>query len=452
MKPLTLLSPTAILGYGFPDSSFERGLSFGPDVIAVDAGSTDPGPYYLGSGKSFVARGSVKRDLTYLLRAARSLRVPLLIGTAGGSGAKPHLEWCKEIIEEVAYEEGLSFKMAVIPADVPQPYLREALWDERVTPLGPVPPLTEADIADSTYLVAQMGLEPFINALDNGADVILAGRSYDPAVFAAYAVWKGYPTGLALHLGKILECAAIAAIPGSGSDCMVGFLEKDQFMVEPANANRRATVASVAAHTLYEKSNPYLLPGPGGSLDLYQCQFEQITERRVAVRNSLFRPEENYTLKVEGAKKIGYRVITIAGARDPRFIEHLDEIIEGVKERTRENFNWESGKYKLLFHVYGKNGVMGELEPNPKAGHEVGIVIEAVAETQELAEVVLGFARSTMLHYGFPGRLSTAGNLAFPYSPSDFKVGEVYVYSVHHLITVDDPIELFPITFEEVRS
>ena len=452
MKPLTLLSPTAILGYGFPDSSFERGLAFGPDVIAVDAGSSDPGPYYLGSGKSFVARGSVKRDLTYLLRAARTLRVPLLIGTAGGSGAKPHLEWCREIIREVAHEEGLSFRMAVIPADVPKNYLKEALWDKQVTPLGPVPELTEADIYDSTYLVAQMGLEPFINALDNGADVVLAGRSYDPAVFAAYPVWKGYPTGLALHLGKILECAAIAALPGSGSDCMVGILDDEHFMVEPTNAGRQATVASVSAHTLYEKSNPYLLPGPGGSLDLYQCEFEQVTDRRVAVRNSVFRSENNYTLKIEGAKLTGYRVITIAGARDPHLIAHLDDIIEGVKERTRENFHWESGKYKLMFHVYGKNGVMGDLEPNPKAGHEVGIVIEAVAETQELAEVVLGFARSTMLHYGFPGRLATAGNLAFPYSPSDFKVGEAYVYSVHHLLTVDEPDELFPITFEEVRS
>ena len=75
-----------------------------------------------------------------------------------------------------------------------QPKVDLALVDEPVsyTHLA----LTEADISESTYLVAQMGMEPFINALDNGADVILAGRSYDPAVFAAYAVWKGYPTGL----------------------------------------------------------------------------------------------------------------------------------------------------------------------------------------------------------------------------------------------------------------
>jgi hypothetical protein len=157
-------------------------------------------------------------------------------------------------------------------------------------------------------------------------------------------------------------------------------------------------------------------------------------------------------VKVEGAKKVGYRVITIAGARDPRFIEHLDEIIAGVEERTVGNFQWEKGKYKLMFHIYGRNGVMGDQEPHPSMGNEVGIVIEALAETEELAEAVLGFARSTMLHFGFPGRLATAGNLAFPYSPSDFKVGEAYIFSIHHLLSLERPDEIFPVTFEEVRS
>ena len=47
MTELRVLSPTAILGYGFPAASFEEGLKREPHVIAVDAGSTDPGPYYL---------------------------------------------------------------------------------------------------------------------------------------------------------------------------------------------------------------------------------------------------------------------------------------------------------------------------------------------------------------------------------------------------------------------
>ena len=450
-KKMTLLSPTAILGYGFPESSFERSLSFDPDLIAVDAGSTDPGPYYLGSGKSFVPRAAVKRDLSYLLRAVVERQIPLLIGTAGGSGAKPHLAWCREIIWEVAREEKLSFRLAVIPADIPKSYLLEKIDSGEAQPLEHVPELTHDDVMDSTYLAAQMGPEPLIRALQGGADVVLAGRCYDPAVFAALPLKRGFPGGPALHLGKILECAAIAALPGSGSDCMLGFLEEDRFCLEPASLERRATVDSVAAHTLYEKGDPYRLPGPGGLLDLQKTSFEQITERRVAVSGSRFFPTSPYTVKVEGAKLIGYRAISIAGARDPRFIESLDEIVDGVRKRTCDNFCDDTRRFELTFHLYGRDGVMGPQEPHPVAAHEVGIVIEAVAEDAALAEAILGFARSTMLHYGFPGRLSTAGNLAFPYSPSDFKVGGAYVFSVYHLLTVDQPEELFPITYEEVR-
>ena len=448
---MVLLSPTAILGYGFPESSFTRGLSFDPDLIAVDAGSTDPGPYYLGSGKPFVPRGAVKRDMAYLLRAALSRRIPLLIGSAGGSGAKPHLDWCHDILLAVAREEGLSFRLAVIPADISKELLLKKMAAGKVEPLGPVPPLTAEIVAESTYLAAQMGIEPLVAALEGGADVILAGRCYDPSIFAALPVKQGYPAGLAYHLGKILECAAIAALPGSGSDCMIGILEEDRFLIEPASRERRATVDSVAAHTLYEKGDPYRLPGPGGLLDLHESSFEQVTERRVAVKGSRFLPSPSYTVKVEGARLIGHRVITIAGARDPRFIASLDQVISGVKERTSDNFSGDAGRFELFFHLYGRNGVMGPQEPRPQASHEVGIVIEALAETEELAEAVLGFARSTMLHFGFPGRIATAGNLAFPYSPSDFQVGGAYAFSVYHLMSVEHPEELFPITYEEVR-
>jgi hypothetical protein len=50
-----------------------------------------------------------------------------------------------------------------------------------------------------------------------------------------------------------------------------------------------------------------------------------------------------------------------------------------------------------------------------------------------------------MLHFGYPGRKSTAGNLAFPYSPSDVSAGAVYTFNVYHLLEVDDPKRLFPI-------
>ncbi|MFT2509496.1 3-methylaspartate ammonia-lyase, partial [Escherichia coli] len=52
-RSFKVLSPTAILGYGFPEESFRKAMAESPDLIAVDAGSSDPGPHYLGAGKPF---------------------------------------------------------------------------------------------------------------------------------------------------------------------------------------------------------------------------------------------------------------------------------------------------------------------------------------------------------------------------------------------------------------
>jgi len=454
MREIRVLSPTAILGYGFPDESFASGLERRPDVIAVDAGSTDPGPYYLGAGVSFTDRRAVYRDLNLILKAGRELEIPVLIGSAGGAGAEPHLQWNLAIIREIAEKERLSFRLAVIHGEIDKKTVLDMFEEGKITPLPAVGPLTREDITASGHIVGQMGIEPFIRALEAGAQVVLAGRSYDPAVFAALPVRQGFDPGLAFHMGKILECAAIAAIPGSGSDCMMGYLREDHFLLEPLNPIRKCTVTSVAAHTLYEKSNPYRLPGPGTVIDLTSARFEQYNETMVKVSGSRLLPGTEYSIKLEGARRVGFRTVSVAGARDPVFIEKIDEIIEGVKSRVESNFSdIPAEKYSLIFHIYGKTGVMGGLEPQKEiTSHELGIVIEAVAESQELADTVCSFARSTMLHYGFPGRISTAGNLAFLYSPSDLKAGEVYRFCIHHLIRVDDPCSLFPMEILDIKE
>jgi Acyclic terpene utilisation family protein AtuA len=444
-----VLSPTAILGYGFPTQSFERGLARRPHVIAVDAGSTDPGPFYLGAGKSFTSRKAVKRDLEAMLPAALELRAPLLIGSAGGAGAAPHLAWTQAILEEIARERGLSFRMAVIPADIPRARVLAALRSGRIRPMPCAPPLAEADVEASAHLVAQMGPEPMLAALEQGAQVVLCGRAYDPAPFAAPALRAGIDPGPALHMGKILECAAIAATPGSGSDCVLATLERGGFVLETLSDARAFTTLSAAAHSLYEKSDPYELPGPGGTLDLRGTSYADAGNGRVRVSGSRFVPAP-YTLKLEGARKVGHRTISIAGVRDPILIGQIDGVLDTVRSNVLASTGSDA---RVLFHVYGKDGVMGPLEPRrDEVGHELGIVIEVVHAEQAEADSVCSLVRSTLLHFGYPGRMSTAGNLALLYSPSDVACGEVYAFSVYHLMSVDDPVEPFPIRMIEVAG
>jgi hypothetical protein len=108
--------------------------------------------------------------------------------------------------------------------------------------------------------------------------------------------------GLALHMGKILECDAIAATPGSGADCALGILKADSFILEALSPKRKFTCESAAAHTLYEKTDPYHLPGPGGMIDLENCSFTDIGDGRVEVKGSRFVPSEKYMIKLEGVR------------------------------------------------------------------------------------------------------------------------------------------------------
>ena len=73
-------SLTGVMGSGFVESSFEAGLAHNPHFIGCDAGSTDPGPEYLGSGRTAFPADAIRRDLRLMLLGARRLKIPLLIG------------------------------------------------------------------------------------------------------------------------------------------------------------------------------------------------------------------------------------------------------------------------------------------------------------------------------------------------------------------------------------
>ncbi|WP_232467805.1 acyclic terpene utilization AtuA family protein [Bordetella genomosp. 9] len=451
-KSVRMMSASGILGYGFPEASLNAALALKPDMIGVDGGSSDPGPHYLGSGKTLNSRLAMKRDLGLLLRGAIANGIPMMVGTCGGAGGAPHLTACADIIREVAAEHGLHFKMALIEAEQDKAFLLEQLEAGRIKPLGNAAQVTAADIEGAVRIVGMMGPEPYLAALEAGAQVILGGRGTDPAPWAALAMHHGLPPAPAWYAGKILECACNAAIPKK-HDCLMVTVGEDYVETEPLNPELRCTPLSVAVQALHENASPVIRHEPGGVVDSSECRIEALTDRRVRITGMRWL-ERPYTIKLEGARQAGYSAIAIAATRDPGLIGQLDSFMAFVRESTATKvraLGIAPEDYQLVLRLYGRDGVMGDWEPHPDdAPTEVAIIAEVVARSQDVANAALALARVTLLHSDFPGRMCREGNMAFPFSPSDIERGPIYEFMLHHVIEIDDPLRMFPIRYEQV--
>jgi hypothetical protein len=446
-----ILSPTGVLGSGFVEASFERALAHSPHFIGCDAGSTDPGPSHLGAGHAAFPRPAVKRDLRLMLIGARRLGIPLLIGSAGTAGADAHLEWTFDIIREIAREEALSFKLALVHAEQDKAYLKRRLGEGRIKPLDPAPQFDAHTIERAERIVGMMGAEPFLRALEAGADVVLAGRSSDTAIFAGLPMRHGFAPGLAWHAAKILECGAAAVVNRKTPDCMMAFIRDDHFIVEAPDPELRCTPQSIAAHSLYENADPFLIKECSGTIDLSASRYDAVNERAVRVSGSRFLPADTYTVKLEGAEKVGHQSVFIGSVRDPFIIRQIDDWVARLEDRIHARVaqvygtTLKSGDYHLNFRIYGKNGTMGPLEPVKEIrSHELCLLIEVTAPTQETASAIAGIIRHQGLHLPIPEWSGLITALACPYNPAHLDRGAVYRFCVNHVVEPDDPYEMFP--------
>jgi len=451
-RPLRLLGASGQLGYGIPTPGFNAGLARRPDLIGCDMGSIDIGPTYLGKGEMATAPEATRRDLRKVLLGARQLDVPLVIGSAGSAGAAPHLDATLAMLRDIARADGLRFRMAVIRADLARPMLLEASRDGRIVSFDDMPPLTDDDIANAAHIVGQMGTGVFRRALEADVDVVIAGRACDTGIFAALPMLLGFDAGLAMHMAKIIECGSLCCVPG-GRDPILAELDDDGFVLESTNPERRATPTSVAAHSLYEQSDPFTVHEPEGTLDLTNARYEAVDDRRTRVSGAVWHDTDSPTIKMEGALLIGERAVLMAGAADPRFIAQSKEILPKLSDLVRDLVCEDQPQdYTLRWRVYGVDGVRMVVPANEPPPGEVFIMGECIAPTSERASEVVRTCKQYLLHFGYPGRLSTAGNLAFPFTPPEVSLGPAYRFNVYHLLKVDDPDALFPMEIETLSS
>ncbi len=454
MNEIRYVAATGALGVGVDAEALNQSLDFRPHFIASDAGTTDAGPFALGSGTAAFPREAVKRDLARVLVASSKAKIPALIGSAGTAGGDPHVDWVLGIAREIAEENGLSLRTAVIRSEQNPDYLLGLYREARIRALDPAPAIDETVFARSTRIVGMMGVEPLQAALDAGADFVLAGRCSDPALFAALPILRGLPPGLAWHAGKVTECGTMACEGGHGG-VITATVREHEVILRPVGEGLRCTPQSIAAHSLYENAHPYLHKECSGTLDLTQSKYTAIDAASVRITGSAFIPSTDYTVKLEGAELVGYQSIMIGGIRDPFILRRLDPWLAEVKAYIYGSVErvllLRPADWTLSVHVYGRNAVMGALEPNAsEMPHEVGIVVEATAATQDLATKAAQLARQPFLHHGAPEWTSGTTSFACLHNPAHINRGAVYRFNLNHVAVPRTKTEMFRTEFVRI--
>jgi len=450
---MSIICPNGHLGFApLRTESFQLGVAAGPDCIAADSGSDDVGPVPLGSDASTSPQAWQRHDLEQMLLAARKLGVPMIIGSAGDTGSNSRVDLYVRLIKEIAAEHKLApFKVGYFYSEVDKERVRRALRDgQQVAGLDGYADLTEAELDASDRIVAVAGVHPYIKLLEAGADVIIGGRSSDAAVFAAPALHRGYDADKAYYLGKVLECASFCAEPYGGKETVMGEISAEDVRVTAMHPDQRCTIASVAGHAMYERSNPYEEFFAGGRLDMAECRYEQLSEKTTRITGSRFEPATQVRVKLEGSGKVGERYMGLCGIRDPYTIANVDRVIAWARDKVRERFG-DSG-YELHYKVYGRDGVMGDLEPlRDQPGHELCVMVQGVAPTAEMAEELTLTGLRQMFYARLPDVKGTAGSVSFPLDEV-VRTSAAYRWTLNHTLPVQDAGELFPTHLTEAGA
>ena len=451
--PTRVLVPSGVLGLGFDRGALARGVALRPDIIAIDGGSTDSGPFSLGAGQSKYSRAATKSEWRDLMRARAEAGVPLIIGTAGTCGTDATVDWMYDITVELAAELGQQVRVARLYSSQPAERVAGALAKGNLRALPPAPEISVQSLHAMSNIVALAGAEQVQAALTTGADIIIAGRTTDTATIAALPLMRGDHAGAAWHGAKIAECGALCSTNPTSGVIVVEF-DATGFTVEAMHETALCTPHSVSAHMLYENTDPFILYEPGGHLDVTHARYRALDARRVRVEGSDW-VRGAYTVKLEGARIAGYQTTILAVLRSRHYVANakawVAKLTDYLNHEIARRMGLSAQDYTLEFRLMGVDAALGQQENRAGDPVEIGVLGIVTARTQAEAAEIGKLINPFVLHYPLTED-EELPTFAFPYSPATTDRGPLYEFALNHVMTLDDPMSAFRIVVSEVGA
>ena len=379
------------------------------------------------------------------MQARAAAGVPLVLGTAGTCGADSAVDWMLGITRDIAAELGHKLKVAVLRSSQDPQMLRDAYAANRIAALPGAPDITADIFAQCTNIVALAGAEQINAALATGADIVLAGRTTDTAIIAALPLARGCHAGAAWHGAKIGECGALCASnPQSG--VILADFDDTGFTITPLADGAHATPHTVSAHMLYENSDPFILYEPGGHLDVTNATYTALDDTRVRVVGSQWMPSQTYTVKLEGTVVEGYQSVLLSTLRDPHYVRNAAAWAQDIQAKCSakvvDRLGLDPADFHIEIRLIGIDATLGKLETEGPLPREVGAMGIVTASSQDTASDIAKILDPYLLHHPLSSG-EEQPSFAFPFSPVEMQRGALYRFALNHVLTLDDPMEVF---------
>lgn len=341
-----------------------------------------------------------------VLPAAFARKIPLI--TSGG-GLNPLA--AAEMVREAAAQIGLSgLKIAAVTGDdVLDPLSALLAANNAFVNLETGQRLADVDLASFVTANVYLGAAPIVEALQQGADIVITGRVADPCLYLAPLIahfgwgwedWDRLASGIVA--GHLLECTG--QVVGGNSLALIDALEGEQlaelgypiaevdadgaFVITrtPGTAGD-VTLETVKEQLLYEIHDPRFYITPDVLVNFTTLRLEDVGENRVRVSGATGRPRP-VKLKLNLGRFEGYTrelIFTIGAPRAWRKVEQMKGMIAA---------SWRDLPIERIEYSYlGLNSLSGASAPLPPDPTEV--VVRVVFTAAE-ADVLRTAARRLM--------------------------------------------------------
>jgi hypothetical protein len=346
---------------------------------------------------------------------------------ANAGGVNPQA--CAKAIEEVIKDLGLSgFKIGIVEGDD----IMDQLDD--LTASGET--FKNLDTGEDFSTVRDrvgsanvyIGAKPIVEALEQGANIIVTGRASDPSLVVAPLI---YEFGWSLDdydkvaagtiMGHIIECGPqctggnyvhwrdVPEMARIGYPVIEASADGSFVVTKHDNTGGLVNVETVTSQLLYELGDPENYLGPDCVADFTTVQIADAGTNRVAISGIKGKPPTP-TYKVSMSFADGYKILSTLCVAGPDAIEKAEVMVDMLFKRMAMH-GADIPEEARFVELFGTNVLYKGLVPKNEQPHELMVRVGARGSDAKKLNI-LGTEIAPLLTSGPPGITGFAGGRA----------------------------------------